>query len=381
MEKMENTVEQEVGENRIEKIVAHDGVFHFDEVFGEAVLKDIFPESMHVRHPKDGITKIDYVKYLRTRDKNILDEAKKTKSAMLLDVGNEYDFEQYNMDHHQLEGAGERENGVKYATSGLVWKHFGKEWIKYIDTYSRQLGKNKKHIGDKDWVRHVDENARDTALTEKQIDLVWNLVDENYVQYIDSNDTGQMESITCTLSDGTKLSGKHFSLAEVVRLQNIDTHDRTTQQRFNDSVSMIRRLLLSIVYKYMDLVEGIEKIKPENYEFVSEGRAVIINQQAGPAVTSYLMDKKEEFKKVEYFAILNPQGGYSVIVNPIAEGLREYRNPDAIPKELRLGNDVENINKQLGIEEGMIFAHPAGFFALCKDVDTAKKLLEYCTKK
>jgi uncharacterized UPF0160 family protein len=355
MEKM-NVEEQVVPkENRIEKIITHEGPFHTDEVFGTALLKDIFPESMEL---KSG-GKTDFVKYLRTRDKKIVERARDSESTMLIDEGADYDYERFIFDHHQLEGAGERENGVKYATAGLIWKHFGKEWIKYVDVYSR----------------HAD-------LSTDDIELISHLVDENYVQYIDANDTGQMESITCTLSDGTQLDGKAFSLAEIVRLYNVDTRDKTAQQRFDAAVEVMRTALFSIVSKYMELIEGLRKLKLEKCEFLADNRAVIINQNIGPTVTSYAIDKKEEFKDVEYFAVLNPKGGYSIMVAPTREGIREYRNPNMIPKELRLGNNVEEMNTILGVEKGgMLFSHPVGFFAQCKDLETAKKFLTYCTNK
>ncbi len=109
-------------ENRIEKIVTHEGLFHTDEVFATAILKDLFPESMEL---KDG-GKVDFVKYLRTRDKGAISRYKESPSTLLTDVGGEYDFENFNMDHHQIEGAGSTENGIKYAAAGRVWKHFGR---------------------------------------------------------------------------------------------------------------------------------------------------------------------------------------------------------------------------------------------------------------
>ena len=375
MEKMEQTGQQDEG--RIEKIVTHEGIFHTDEVFGEAILKDLFPESMEL---KAG-GKTDFVEYIRTRDKNVIDKAKQSSTTMVIDTGGEDDFEKFNLDHHQLEGAGSRENGVNYATAGLVWKHFGKEWIKYVDVYSRHSTEDKGVIGDKDWMKHIDQDAKDMSLTEEEIGLVWKLIDEQYIQYIDANDTGQMEDITCTLSDGTEMNGKTFSLAEVVRLYNIDTKDgKTHQDRFDSAVEVMRNAIHAAVHKYMDLVEDLRIFKMERCEFISDNKAVLVKQNISPIAMSYLMDNKEEFKEVEYYAALNNKGGYSVMVVPIKEGLRQYRNPDMIPVELRLGNNPKEINKIIGIQDGVTFAHTAGFFASCKNIEASKRFLEYCTK-
>ncbi|MAZ41010.1 metal-dependent hydrolase [bacterium] len=99
-------------------IVTHDGGFHSDEVFATATLLLISPDSRIVRSRKpEDWEKGDYV----------------------VDVGGVYDEEKNRFDHHQVEGAGERENGIPYSSFGLVWKKFGKqvsqsdEVFEYID--------------------------------------------------------------------------------------------------------------------------------------------------------------------------------------------------------------------------------------------------------
>src|ERR1035437_72587 len=178
-------------ETPIEKIITHDGTFHTDEVFATAILKDLFPESMEL---SDG-GKIDFVKYLRTRDKETLEKAHKDDSSMLVDVGTEYDPEHFNLDHHQKEGSGSRENGINYASAGLIWKKFGKEWIKYVDLYSKHLN-----------------------ISDEEIDSIWKDIDKNYIQLIDSNDTGQMNEVTYSLMGGEEINGNQFTLPEIVRL-------------------------------------------------------------------------------------------------------------------------------------------------------------------
>ena len=36
-------------------------------------------------------------------------------------------------DHHQRGGNGARENGVPYASCGLIWREFGKELLKEVE--------------------------------------------------------------------------------------------------------------------------------------------------------------------------------------------------------------------------------------------------------
>jgi uncharacterized UPF0160 family protein len=89
------------------KIITHSGNFHPDEVLGVASLLLIYPEA----------------KVCRTRDEKTISE--KENEDIVLDVGNIYDVSALRFDHHQEGGAGARENGLPYASFGLVWKHFG----------------------------------------------------------------------------------------------------------------------------------------------------------------------------------------------------------------------------------------------------------------
>lgn len=86
------------------KIAVHDGVFHADDVFAVAILKKIYP----------------HFKLVRSRDESVLKEC-----DFRIDVGGKHDPSTGDFDHHMSSGAGERENGIPYASCGLVWKHFG----------------------------------------------------------------------------------------------------------------------------------------------------------------------------------------------------------------------------------------------------------------
>lgn len=88
------------------KIVTHSGHFHADELLAVAVLLLKYPEA----------------EVIRSRDNTIIQSAN-----IVVDVGGVYDSDKNLFDHHQPEGAGKRDNGIPYASSGLVWKKFGEE--------------------------------------------------------------------------------------------------------------------------------------------------------------------------------------------------------------------------------------------------------------
>lgn len=85
------------------RVVTHDGSFHADDVFALAALRLV--------HGAIGI--------LRSRDPEVL-----AACDLRVDVGRRYDPQTGDFDHHQGD-AGERPNGIKYASFGLVWKEYG----------------------------------------------------------------------------------------------------------------------------------------------------------------------------------------------------------------------------------------------------------------
>jgi len=88
-------------------LVTHNGTFHADDLFATATLALVFNGN---------------IKVIRTRDEEII-----KKADFVYDVGGIYNPEKNLFDHHQKEGAGKRENGIPYASFGLVWKKFGKK--------------------------------------------------------------------------------------------------------------------------------------------------------------------------------------------------------------------------------------------------------------
>jgi len=115
------------------KVATHDGSFHADEIFALAALSLLGGP----------------IEIIRTRDRDALAAA-----DVRVDVGFASDPAAGDFDHHQKGGAGERANGVRYASFGLVWREYG--------------------------ARLCDGDA-DVAAR----------VDQSLVQGVDANDTGQ----------------------------------------------------------------------------------------------------------------------------------------------------------------------------------------------
>ena len=85
-------------------VATHPGNFHADDVFAVAALQ-------LVHGPLEVV---------RTRDPE-----RQAAADVRVDVGGRSDPATGDFDHHQKGGAGERENGIRYASFGLVWREHG----------------------------------------------------------------------------------------------------------------------------------------------------------------------------------------------------------------------------------------------------------------
>lgn len=90
-------------------LVTHSGGFHADEVLSTVVLTRLFPRARLVRSRAHewiaaGADRIVY------------------------DVGGVYDAAGRIFDHHQR-GAPQRDDGQPYSSFGLIWKHFGRDYL------------------------------------------------------------------------------------------------------------------------------------------------------------------------------------------------------------------------------------------------------------
>ncbi|WP_320196859.1 MYG1 family protein [Agrobacterium rosae] len=93
----------------VDFLVTHSGGFHADELLSSVILTRLFPQA----------------KIVRSRAPNWI-----TPSAdrIIYDVGGAYDAETHIFDHHQR-GAPLREDAQPYSSFGLIWKHYGHQYL------------------------------------------------------------------------------------------------------------------------------------------------------------------------------------------------------------------------------------------------------------
>lgn len=90
-------------------LVTHSGGFHADELLSSVILTRLFPQARIVRsRSPEWITP--------------------GGDRIIYDVGGAYDLADRIFDHHQR-GAPLREDGQPYSSFGLIWKHYGRDYL------------------------------------------------------------------------------------------------------------------------------------------------------------------------------------------------------------------------------------------------------------
>src|SRR4051794_11450243 len=164
------------------QVATHPGNFHADDVFAIAVLQLVHGE----------------LEVVRTRDPEL-----QAAAEVRVDVGGRSDPASGDFDHHQRGGAGERENGIRYASFGLVWREFGAQLT----------------------------GSEDAAAA----------IDERLVAGVDANDTGQ--NISTALVDGIR----PMTVSGVIGALNAHWDEEWTSGeenvRFLEAVALARGIL------------------------------------------------------------------------------------------------------------------------------------------
>jgi len=96
----------------VTQLVTHSGGFHADELLSSVVLTRLFPGA----------------EIIRTRDS---DMTTARPGRIVYDVGRAYDPALGIFDHHQRD-VPRRADGAPYSSFGLVWRHFGRDYLRAL---------------------------------------------------------------------------------------------------------------------------------------------------------------------------------------------------------------------------------------------------------
>ena len=274
--------------------VTHSGTFHVDDVISTIFLSKIFKEINLIRVPS-----------MNNRS---------AKNKLVFDIGlGEFD-------HHQKNRNGKRKNGIYYSSIGLLWKKYGKEYLKNINA--------------------------------KNIDKVYEYIDKELIQYIDATDNMQMEYLKSKISP------------DFVKLFNPEWNENVTEEEgFVHALKLADEFWNIYIKHAIAEVEAIEIIIKKTNE-TKENYAVFDKELPYRKAIDLL-----ENKNIKYLIFKSKRECYDIrIIGKDKEFKREI-----------VKNDIEQVRRLSKISD-LLYVDARGKLCCTETLDSAINLVKYNDK-
>lgn len=320
-------------------IGTHSGTFHCDEILAIAMLRTL-PEYKNAA-------------VVRTRDIEVLKQC-----TIVVDVGAEYDPARNRFDHHQR-GFEETMDGysTKLSSSGLIYKHFGREVLRRIfNRKSQESSTSGMHI-----VPTLDDDV---------INKLYEKVYRDFMEHIDGIDNG------VAVSDGPinyKVES-HLS-ARIGRINpswNLESNNEDIERRF----SLALQLVSNEFFDYLiDLVESwwpgrllVEQAFDKRFEYHESGEIIVLQRYC--PWQGHLEDIEADHNLqglVKYVIYKDSHGSWMIHAAPVSTG--SFASRLALPESWR-GIRNDELDAICEVED-CIFVHANGFIGANKTLKGA----------
>jgi uncharacterized UPF0160 family protein len=285
------------------QVATHDGSFHADEVFAVAAL-GLLSEPLEV---------------VRTRDPDLLSAA-----DLRVDVGFRHEPSAGDFDHHQRDFDLTRDNGVGYASFGLVWREFG-----------RQICAGSQEVAD--------------------------AVERSLVQAVDANDTGQQ--ITQSMIEGVG----PFTVNAVIGGFNARWDEDLTaveeRARFDAAVELARGILSREIESAVAWSRAAEVVR-DAIAAAEDPRIVLLGANV-PWKQIVATEAPDAL-----FVIYPKRQGFGVEAVPAELGTFENRRD--LPAEWA-GRENADLVEVTGVDDAL-FCHGKRFLAVARSREGAQRL-------
>ena len=217
-------------------IGVHNGIFHCDDVSACCIL-DILLEKVYNKIKPQETKKIAIV---RTRNPKVLKDC-----SVCVDIGGG------KLDHHYEGCDKKRENGIKYASIGLVWKIYGKKLIELINP----------------------------ELNDEEKEQLFKEIDDEIIKFIDADDNGQPIEKPGTANNPNLDDNEKYYLSfdfDFITLFNPSWHEekpdfnKSFESAFKTTRRTFSNCLKSIVFEEEIKEEDIFKSEEEQKQFIEE---------------------------------------------------------------------------------------------------------------
>lgn len=286
-------------------LITHSGTFHSDDIFSTVILKNILDkECIKICRINDIEEEIDSIVY---------------------DIGGG------KYDHHQPGGNGERENGIKYSSFGLIWKDFGKVFLEKIGV--------------------------------ENISQVWEKIDKKIVQTIDATDNGQFSIIN-------KFDFEIVTIPNLISVYNSNWDEEEKQDIFFlQAVEFAENILIKIIIDE----DSKEKAKILIETAIEESEnQIIILEKFLPWKECLLQSTNPKAKDILFVIFPSNREGYNICTVP--KELGSFESKKLFPIEWK-GLRDEELQKITGVNTAF-FCHNERFICCTRTKDAALKIAE-----
>lgn len=298
-------------------LVTHSGGFHADELLSSVILTRLFPEARLVRsRAPEWITP--------------------GTDRVIYDVGGAYDAEQGIFDHHQR-GAPLREDGQPYSSFGLIWKHYGRDYLAA------------------------------SAVPEDHIEAIHASFDNGFVLPVDLVDNGALSPSIAGPLAGLTLP----ALLEILKPVFDETDPEAENRAFHAALAIARSFVEAKIAK------SAAKLRAEalvNKAIVDAGEGYVLELPAGmpfrPAIVKAGAD--------HLLFVVHPRGNDWCLT-----GIRRADEGFELRADLPLawaGLTNGELEAACGVE-GASFCHNGRFIAAAKTRDAALAMAELAVKE
>lgn len=301
----------------ISHIMTHSGVFHADDVFAAATLRLCSPDAQ----------------LERTRDPDALERGRAASDTVVFDVGDHFEPERQNFDHHQRDFERTRSNGIPFAAFGLVWEHFGLSAVAHV----------------------LDVPEYDEAYTREVCDEV----ERRLVHAVDAADCGEL-AVVSHLKGQPEVPLSLCHISRVVAMYNPERSERRPEaydDAFERATQMAGVLLVAQIKR--------------SHAFLQAGHVVHGADDGGPVLLLDTYVPWHEHILAHHCFVLSPSldgSGWMV------ETVQDDFVPRAPLPESWAGLRDQALAEVSGVPDA-IFCHRARFIAAAKSKKGALKLV------
>ena len=288
--------------------ITHSGTMHADDVLATAFLELYFGD----------------VKLFRTTSVNF-DEV--DSNALVYDVGRR------KFDHHQVDAL-KRENGITYCSFGLLWKEFGKDFLK------------KRNI--------------------EYIDEVFEGIDKDLIEGIDADDNGIFPKIEADYKVKTTSS--------IVKLFNPSFNsDEDESEQFLKAEALAKMIFEEEILYINGKVIAAKKVECLLKNRNKEKKYLVLDEFL-PYEETLL--NVEDANNILFVAYPSNRGGYAIKTVP--KSLEDRTARMDFPEEWAglCNEELENVSKINGLK----FCHLGRFIVSCANKEVVYKVLDYMCK-